>query len=633
MSKKEATTTYRISGLDCAHCAALFEEKVNELPNVSEAKVNFGAAKITVTGSATIGDLERAGAFEKLKIRNEHELTEEAVPFWKQTATLKIYISTILLAASLVSNFILGEDHILTIIGFLSSILIGGTNLIVQGCKNLFSFTFDMRTLTAVAVIGAVLIGEWVEGAVVVTLFALSQALEHYSMTTARESIQSLLEIAPKEAIVMHEGHEHLVPVQDIKIGDIILVKPGQNIALDGVVIHGESSVNQATITGESLPVRKGLNDELYAGTLNENGVLAVRVTKHTEDTTLAKIIHLVEEAQNEKAPTQAFIDRFARYYTPFIFLLAIGISTIPPLLFNGEWQTWIYQGLSTLVVGCPCALVVSTPIAIVTAIGNAAKNGVLIKGGIHLEALGKVNAFAFDKTGTLTEGKPNLTDIICYDGQDEEAIKLAAAIENNSRHPLASCFVHKAADMHLNIQEVIVGDFQSLTGKGLKATIKGETYYIGSPKLFEETLGFNPPTPIQDKVIALQEAGKTVVLLGTTQSIIALFGIFDPLRDSAQTLMKHLSDSGIQHTVILTGDNARAAQTIGDTAGVKEVQAELLPEEKLSAISKLCNTYGAVAMVGDGVNDAPALAAADVSIAMGKGADTAMEAADITLL
>lgn len=635
MQKNKSTTTYRISGLDCAHCAALFEEKVKELPNVEEARVNFGAAKITVTGTASRADIEAAGAFEKLKIREEHELLEKKVSFWRQKTTVKIYIATILLVLSLISSHTLGEQHLLTTIGFLSAIVTGGGSLIVQGIKNLVSFTFDMRTLTAIAIIGAVLIGEWVEGAVVVILFAVSQALEHFSMATARQSIQSLLEIAPTEAVVMHDGHEHLVPVKDIKIGDVILVKPGQKIALDGIVIHGESSVNQATITGESLPVRKGLDDEVYAGTLNENGILAIRVTKHSEDTTLARIIHLVEEAQNEKAPTQAFIDRFAKYYTPAIFLLAIGIAVIPPLALNGDWHTWIYQGLSTLVVGCPCALVVSTPIAIVTAIGNAAKNGVLIKGGVHLETLGQVKAFAFDKTGTLTEGKPTLTDIVVYDQEQskEEVIKVAAAIENNSRHPLASCFVHKAADMHLNIKEIKVPDFQSLTGRGLKATIRDEVYYIGSPKLFEEMLETGFPCSIQDKVISLQEEGKTVVLLGTTQSIIGLFGIFDPLRKSARTLMKQLSDSGVQHSVLLTGDNERAARTVGEESGVREVQAELLPEEKLAAITTLSNTHGLVAMVGDGVNDAPALAVADVSIAMGKGADTAMEAADITLL
>lgn len=635
MANKETTTTYRISGLDCAHCAALFEEKVNDLPNVEEAKVNFGAAKITVTGTASKADIERAGAFEKLKIREEHEFLEKKVSFWKQKITRKIYISTFLLVSSLVFNHMLGEHHILTILGFLSTILIGGGNLIAQGIKNLLSLTFDMRTLTAVAVLGAVLIGEWIEGAAVVVLFALSQALEHYSMATARQSIQSLLEIAPTEAIVKHEGHEHLVPVKDIKIGDVILVKPGQKIALDGTVIHGESSVNQATITGESLPVHKRLNDEVFAGTLNENGILAIRVTKRSEDTTLARIIHLVEEAQNEKAPTQAFIDRFAKYYTPAIFLLAIGIAVITPLVLDGDWHKWIYQGLSTLVVGCPCALVVSTPIAIVTAIGNAAKNGVLIKGGVHLETLGQVKAFAFDKTGTLTEGKPALTDIIVYDQEqrEEEVVKIAAAIENNSRHPLASCFAHKAADMHLNTQEIKVVDFQSLTGRGLKATIRDEVYYIGSPKLFEEMFETGLPSSIQDKVISLQEEGKTVVLLGTTQTIIGLFGIFDPLRKSAKTLMKELSDLGIQHSALLTGDNIRAANTVGGESGVSEVQAELFPEEKLSTISTLSNTYGTVAMVGDGVNDAPALAVADVSIAMGRGADTAMEAADITLL
>ncbi|SFA57684.1 Cd2+/Zn2+-exporting ATPase, partial [Parageobacillus thermantarcticus] len=350
-------------------------------------------------GTTTIEELEKAGAFENLKIREDKEKAVKREPFWKQKENIKVYISAVLLVISWFLGKQYGEEHFFATIGYAAAILIGGYSLFIKGFKNLVRLNFDMNTLMTVAILGAAAIGEWGEGATVVILFAISEALERYSMDKARQSIESLMDIAPKEALIRRGNEEMMVPVDDIQVGDIMIVKPGQKLAMDGIIIKGTSTLNQAAITGESVPVAKTVGDEVFAGTLNEEGLLEVKVTKRVEDTTLSKIIHLVEEAQAERAPSQAFVDRFAKYYTPAIIIFALLLAVIPPLFMGADWSEWIYRGLAVLVVGCPCALVISTPVAIVTAIGNAAKNGVLIKGGIYLEEAGSLKVIAFDKT------------------------------------------------------------------------------------------------------------------------------------------------------------------------------------------------------------------------------------------
>jgi len=527
-----------------------------------------------------------------------------------------------------------GEISITSVIAYAASIVIGGYRLFTVGLKNLVQLKFDMKTLMTIAVIGAAIIGEWGEGATVVILFAISEALETYSMDKARQSIRLLMDIAPKEALIRRGTQEMMIRVDDIKIGDIMIVKPGQKIAMDGIVVKGGSAVNQAAITGESVPVSKTTNDEVFAGTLNEEGLLEVKVTKHVDDTTIAKIIHLVEEAQAERAPSQAFVDRFAKYYTPVIMLVALGVAVVPPLL-GADWNTWIYQGLAVLVVGCPCALVVSTPVAIVTAIGNAARQGVLIKGGIHLEEMGSIKAMAFDKTGTLTKGIPVVTDFLPQQGMDEnKLLTRIAALENGSRHPLASAIMKKAEQESLDYQSVKITDFTSITGKGIKGTIDDESYYVGSPTLFEEILSTGIPTDLAEKIATLQHEGKTVMVAGTTKQIFALIAVADEVRENSRDVIKSLHSLGIEKTIMLTGDNMGTAYAIGKQVGVSEIKAELLPQEKLSFIKELRTNYDHVSMVGDGVNDAPALAASTVGVAMGgAGTDTALETADIALM
>ncbi|WP_067726680.1 heavy metal translocating P-type ATPase [Oceanobacillus damuensis] len=636
---EDEKNVYRVQGFSCANCAGKFEKNVKQIPGVQDAKVNFGASKISVYGATSIEDLEKAGAFENLKVEPEKkqksntdsEKIKSKESFIKKHGN--ILYSVLLINIGYLSMLANGEGNIITISLFAAAIVIGGYSLFKVGLQNLIRLDFDMKTLMTVAVIGAALIGEWAEGAIVVILFAISEALERFSMDRARQSIRSLMDIAPHEAIVRRNGQETKIHVDDILIGDIMIIKPGQKIAMDGIVVNGYSAVNQATITGESVPVGKAIDDEVFAGTLNEEGLLEVSVTKLAEDTTLSKIIHLVEEAQAERAPSQAFIDKFAKYYTPLIMIIAALVAIIPPLVFAASWETWVYQGLAVLVVGCPCALVISTPVSIVTAIGNAAKNGVLVKGGVYLEELGALKAIAFDKTGTLTKGIPVVTDfeIINNQAQPDQVFSTLAALENRSQHPLASAIIKKAEQDNINYANIVVENFSSITGKGIRGDINGTTYYIGSPGLFRE-LGVEHV--IEDKVTLLQEQGKTAMVLGTEKEIIAVIAAADEVRETSKEVIQKLYQLGIKKTIMLTGDNNQTAQAIAQLVDVTDVESELLPEGKLNVIKKLRADYGHVSMIGDGVNDAPALAASTVGIAMGgAGTDTALETADVALM
>lgn len=651
MSDQKAITSeqemkaYRVQGFTCANCAGKFEKNVKQLSGVEDAKVNFGASKIVVYGNATIEELEKAGAFENLKVTPEksarqasqevkEDTKEDKVPFYKKHSTL-LYAS-LLIAFGYLSSYVNGEENIVTTLLFLASMFIGGLSLFKVGLQNLLRFEFDMKTLMTVAVIGGAIIGEWGEVAIVVILFAISEALERFSMDRARQSIRSLMDIAPKEALVRRNGQEMMIHVDDIAIGDIMIVKPGQKIAMDGTVVSGYSAVNQAAITGESVPVAKTVDDEVFAGTLNEEGLLEVEITKLVEDTTISKIIHLVEEAQGERAPSQAFVDKFAKYYTPIIMIIAALVAIVPPLFFDGSWETWIYQGLAVLVVGCPCALVISTPISIVSAIGNAAKKGVLIKGGIYLEEMGALKAIAFDKTGTLTKGVPVVTDfnVLNKQANEKELLSIITALEYRSQHPLASAIMKKAEAENINYSDVQVEDFSSITGKGIKGIVNGTTYYIGSPKLFKELLTNDFDKDLEQNVTTLQNQGKTAMVVGTEKEILAVIAVADEVRESSKDVIQKLHQLGIKKTIMLTGDNQGTANAIGGHVGVSDIQAELMPEDKLNYIKQLRSEYGNVAMVGDGVNDAPALAASTVGIAMGgAGTDTALETADVALM
>jgi len=637
----EREQLYRLEGLSCTNCAATFERNVKQLPGVRDAKVNFGASKLAVIGDATVLELEEAGAFDRLKVIPEgrsreakQASAERKEPFMQRHRSL--LIASLFLALAYGSQYAIGGDNAIAAVLFAASIATGGYSLFAAGIRNVVQLKFDMKTLMTVAIIGATAIGEWAEGAIVVILFAVSEALERYSMDRARRSIRSLMDIAPHEATVRRNGQEISVSVDDVVVGDRMIVKPGQKIAMDGIVVSGHSTVNQAAITGESAPVEKTINDEVFAGTLNEEGLLEISVTSLADDTTIAKIIHLVEEAQGERAPAQAFVDKFAQYYTPAILIVATLTAVIPPLLFDGGWAAWIYQGLSILVVGCPCALVISTPISIVSAIGNAAKKGVLIKGGIYLEEMGGLQAVAFDKTGTLTRGKPAVTDYYVF-GQsaDREAImSIIAALEHRSGHPLASAIVRQADEHGISYSNVIVDDFASITGKGIQGTVNGRMYFVGSPKMAAASGSIRFHTEQEELIASLQDDGKTVVIAGTDEEALAVIAVADEVRDSGKEVIRQLHRLGVQHTVMLTGDHRSTAAAIARELGITDVQAGLMPRDKLDAMKRLRAEYGKAAMVGDGVNDAPALAASTVGIAVGgAGTDTALETADVVLM
>lgn len=634
MSEKMTEKTYRIEGLSCTNCAGKFEKNVKQLPGVTSATVNFGASKISVEGQTTIEELEEAGAFENLIIRDDQENDEQVrskESFIKRNIALIISLGFILVAV--ISQLSLGEDHLLTKALYILAIIIGGFDLFKEGFSDLIKLDFSMESLMTIAIIGAAFIGEWAEGSIVVILFAISEALERFSMDKVRQSIRSLMDIAPKEALIRRNNVEQLVSVDKIDIDDIMIIKPGQKIAMDGLVINGHSSVNQAAITGESVPVEKQLDDEVFAGTLNEEGVLEVKVTKKVTDTTIAKIIHLVEEAQGERAPAQAFVDKFAKYYTPFIIIMALLIVVVPPLFFGGDWNKWLYQGLSILVVGCPCSLVISTPVSIVSAIGNAAKNGVLVKGGVYLEEIGHLRAIAFDKTGTLTKGKPVVTDFIATSSEtDINYLSIISSLESLSQHPLASAILNEADKTNVDYKSIQIEDFQSITGKGLTGIHQNIRYYIGSPKLFSASVIEETAVKVQYR--QFQEQGKTAMYFGTDEQILGVIAVADEVRDSSAAVISELHKLSIEHTIMLTGDNTKTAESIGKQLGVTEIKGDLMPQEKLDSIKALRTTYNKVAMVGDGINDAPALAASTVGIAMGgAGTDTALETADVALM
>lgn len=621
---------YRIVGMDCSSCAKSLEKHMKSLAAVQNVVVNFSTGKMQIvqeglSDEAIVSEVSKAGYAASPLSRGKSSKAEAKDSMGTRLAV----ISGVLLALGFLGSFT-SLPELLLMGCYALSMIIGGYRPARSAFYAIKSGSLDMNVLMTVAAIGAALIGEWLEGATVVWLFAIGNWLQTNSIEKTRDSIRTLMDLAPAEAWVKEGESMVRLPVEDVGVGDIIVVKPGEKVPLDGEIILGTSSINQAPITGESIPVDKQAGDTVFAGSVNESGSLEVKVTRLVEDTAIAKIIHLVEEAQEKKAPTQAFVDKFAAWYTPIVLVLALLVIVFPPLFGWGTWGEWFYKGLELLVVACPCALVISTPVAIVSAIGNAARNGVLIKGGAFLEKAGAIKAIAFDKTGTLTQGKPQVSRMLAAPGKEDEVLAIARTIEEHSRHPIAQAILTYAGER--KIAPLAGQDFGVIVGKGAEAKIDGESYYAGKPALFEE-MGISL-AQWSEQITSLQNEGNTIVMVGTSQSILGLIAVSDAIRDISVGAISKLKAAGIQEMIMLTGDNAGTAAKVASQAGVSRYFAELLPEDKVAAIQKLQQEGKTVAMVGDGINDAPALATADLGIAMGgAGTDAAMETADVVLM
>ncbi|MGT2504741.1 heavy metal translocating P-type ATPase (plasmid) [Bradyrhizobium guangxiense] len=625
--------------MDCASCAIKIENALNRMPGVHTVDVSVSRGTVTVRHDNanpaemtskisslgyTVAESDQASAREHSPIESEERASGR--PWW-QTGKARLTIAS---GVALAVAFALGKSvPAFERWAFLLAMMVG----LVPIARRAFSAAvagtpFSIETLMTIAAVGAVFIGATEEAATVVLLFLIGELLEGVAASRARASIQGLTKLVPKTArIEDSEGRVSEVEAETLSVGATILVRPGDRIPTDGIIISGESAIDESPVTGESSPVRKGRDDNVFAGTVNGDGLVKVRVTAAAADNTIARVVKLVEEAQESKAPTERLIDRFSRYYTPGVVIVATLIAIVPPLLFGGDWSGWIYKGLAILLIGCPCALVISTPAAIAASLAAGARRGLLLKGGAVLEKVGKVTAVGLDKTSTLTAGKPQVTNVVGFGSSEGEVLRLAAALESGSSHPLATAILSKAAEQRTQIPPAL--DASAISGKGVQATVEGTKVFLGSAKAAAELAAVSDDQ--QARIAALNDEGKTVSLLVLDDVIAGAIAMRDEPRLDAQRGLDLLSEAGIR-TVMLTGDNRRTAGAIGKQLGI-DVEAELLPEDKQRIIGRLQKQGFVVAKVGDGINDAPALAAADVGIAMGGGTDVALETADAAVL
>ena len=659
---------YRVDGMDCASCATKIDTAVRRIPGVTDVAVSATAGTMTVHHDpssdlaavektvvglgyqvAALSNKKRSATkdcathdhadHDHSEHKHDHaaELPDDAEelhghdhgittgPWWQS----KKGLLTIASGVALVAAYGLGKlVPSIAPYAFIAAMLVGLVPIGRRAIMAAMAGTpFSIEMLMTIAAVGAVIINAGEEAATVVFLFLVGELLEGVAAGKARASIQSLTTLVPKTAMLEENGKTREVPADSLNVGAIILVRPGDRVPTDGIVISGESSIDEAPVTGESTPVRKGVDAKVFAGTVNGDAALRIRVTAAAADNTIARVVKLVEEAQESKAPTERFIDRFSRWYTPGVVIVAALVAVVPPLLLGGIWNEWIYKGLAILLIGCPCALVISTPAAIAASLSTGARRGLLLKGGAVLENLRTITAVAFDKTGTLTAGTPKVTDVIAFDRSEAEILKLAAALETGSSHPIAAAILGRAAADKLVVPQV--HNAKALGGKGITGTVDGTEIFFGSPKAAAERLPLSADQTA--KITALNDDGKTVSVIITGTTLAGAIAVRDEPRPDAMAGLKSLTDAGIK-IVMLTGDNSRTAKAIGKQLGI-EVRADLLPEDKQKIIEELKAQGFKVAKVGDGINDAPALAAADVGIAMGGGTDVALETADAAVL
>ena len=622
MSEKEQEQIFLVSGICCADCAKNFESELNDIDTIKSADLNILTGKLKIDGQIELTELRKLGQKENYQIDyyNNQVLAVPKKYYHAKEFLVMVLAGTLLLLAIVFEKMQIGGP--LAVGLYLLAIISGGWNNFKKGFYSLQQKKLNMSVLMSVAIIGACIIGQYEEGATVAFLYAISELLENWSTEKSRQSIRNLMDLTPAKAIVKRGREMVELLVGDVNVGDIILIKPGAKIPLDGSVVSGESAVDEAHISGEALPRDKKIGADVFAGSINTYGFLEVAVNKLAQDSTIAKIINLVENAQSQKSPMQKFIEKFAEIYTPVVMVLAVMVGVIPPLLYDGDYIGWLYRALALLVVACPCALVISTPIAVVSAIAQAAKNGVLIKGGIHLEGLADINAIAFDKTGTITKGEPKVQNVISLSNIGEnDILQIAASLESLSEHHLARAITADSKDKQINLENVY--NFIAIPGQGVKGVIKGQEYLVGNTKLFNN---------ISPEINQLEQQGYSVIIVGTATTILGVITISDYLKDNIKTVIKRFLQKNIAVSM-LTGDNSAVATLVATESGIKEFFANLLPEEKMLVIKKMKESKK-VAMVGDGINDAPALAIADIGIAMGKkGTAVALETADVVLM
>ncbi len=655
MERPTEELQFKIHGMDCAEEVAVLKREVGPVVG-GEGRLGFDIlnGRMTVTpASVDVSPESIRHAVARTGMRAEVWRDEPADPraggFWRRRGRIILTAASGLLTAlgflvhvwtaggfrAALGGEGMGAAHLVPLAGralYGLGILAGAWYVLPKAWFAARRLRPDMNLLMTVAVVGAAAIGEWFEAATVAFLFALSLALESWSVGRARRAVAALMDLAPPVARLLDaDGSEKQVAPDQVPVGSHFIVKPGERIPLDGRVVRGASEVNQAPITGESVPVSKTPGQEVFAGTINGDGALTVECTKSAGDTTLAHIIRLVGEAQSRRAPSEQWVEKFARVYTPAVMALALAVLLIPPLFFGGAWQDWFYRSLVLLVIACPCALVISTPVSIVAALAAAARNGVLIKGGLYVEAPARLQALALDKTGTLTEGKPTVVEIVPMSGHDEnELLERGAALEAHSTHPLARAIMAYAQQRGVAIRPA--ADYQITQGKGATGHFNGQEYWLGSHRYLEER--GQETEEVHQRLETLAKAGRTVVVVGNASHVCGFIALADMVRPGARETLQALRDAGVKHLVMLTGDNRGTAEAIARETGVDEVHAELLPADKVTAVEALVAKYGNVAMIGDGVNDAPALGRATLGIAMGAaGSDAAIETADIALM
>jgi Cd2+/Zn2+-exporting ATPase len=627
------TVTLKIEGMDCAEESEVIEKKLRSLAGLSDFAINLMTQRVKITYSPSlisIQDIIKAVAETGMRASPVKAEKEKKAPTWIRNRQLLLLLASGCLIPVAFMFELAGSSQASKVFYGLA-ILVGVYYPAKMGILALRTRTLNIRLLMTIGATGAILLGLWEEAALLVFVYSLGDVLEAYAVDKARGAIRALMELVPKEALIRRDDSEIILPTGEIRLDDVAIVRPGEKIPVDGVVVYGSSFVDQSSITGEPVPVSKSSGEEVFAGTINQRGSLEVKVTKMVSDTTLARIIHSVEIAHSRKSSYQRFAEKFGRIYTPVMFALGIGVAIIPPLLLGGDWQPFIYRGLVVFVVSCSCGIALSVPVSVVAATANAARRGVLFKGGSYLEIARDVRAIAFDKTGTLTIGRPVVTDVVsCGALSEREILALAGSIESRSEHPLAEAIVRKAKEEEALLTQRLDG-FEAMTGLGVKARINSQLYLVGSDRLFED-MGI-ALDEARDKITQFMNEGKTVVLLGDEHRLLGVVAVADRLKVEAAETVSALRKRGLR-VVMFTGDNERTAKAIASEVGVDEYQAQMLPEDKVEAVKRLRERFGKVAMVGDGINDAPALAASDVGIAMGAaGTDIAIETGDIVLM